>query len=481
MRDELADALFAEGQSEKVIVRELPVRFAAADTDEARAVGERIGARAVIIYRERETDGITEYIAYVVFTDSTVGLSVAGGEGAADGDVALTPQVNEGVAVPALKTSTIADLVGAAAGIIAYHDGEYGAAVTRLEAVADDDDSADSGIINFYLGSAYAYESRDDDASAALDRSIAYYEQRVADGERLGPQDQLVLARVYSGRGRIENHRDNAAAAIGWYEKAIGLREGLLARAVDLERPSDVYTTFARTYAEMGDMYRLQGDDEEATFWAQRARDEAVSVGNDDSDPQALVDRGAALFFAGDCGTAVSTLERAIERDPDNIDALNNLATFHLIQGDFAPALAGFERILELQPGDVTAREQIAYSFLLRAFSSDDYFEPSHITDAERIFADILEDEPTNREAREQLANLASWRSSTAQIDTNATIIGDTLTTTKSQTLWDTDPAQRELAMTAIADLIEQRRIIATELQPDSIPAQLDVAGAYVE
>ncbi|MER3439243.1 MAG: hypothetical protein C4346_17560, partial [Chloroflexota bacterium] len=76
-REEFADALYRQGQTERIVVRELPVRFDARDTAKARALGKRIGARAVIIYRQdRGADGKTQYVAYVVFTDPSAGLTI---------------------------------------------------------------------------------------------------------------------------------------------------------------------------------------------------------------------------------------------------------------------------------------------------------------------------------------------------------------------------------------------------------------------
>ncbi|MCC6792921.1 MAG: adenylate/guanylate cyclase domain-containing protein, partial [Thermomicrobiales bacterium] len=64
-KDQLADTLYSQGQTEQIVVRELPVKFDASDTERARELGTRIGAEAVIIYRLDESveDGPPTYIA----------------------------------------------------------------------------------------------------------------------------------------------------------------------------------------------------------------------------------------------------------------------------------------------------------------------------------------------------------------------------------------------------------------------------------
>ncbi|MEA2531049.1 MAG: hypothetical protein QOG89_2693, partial [Thermomicrobiales bacterium] len=202
-QDELADALYTQGQAQRVVVRELPVRFDGGDTAKARALGKRLGARAVVIYRAEERGDIKRFVAYVVFTDPKIGLAVGGRPTGTSGDPsqlanqARTVQVKEGVEVPALRTETLGQLVNAAAGIIAYNDDRIREAIEHLElALPGDPADPHVGIVNFYLGNAYDVDNQDVAAVAAIERAIAHYEARTATGEQLPPQDELIFVKT---------------------------------------------------------------------------------------------------------------------------------------------------------------------------------------------------------------------------------------------------------------------------------------------
>ena len=491
---ELADALFSQGQTQRIVVRELPVNFDASDTGKARRLGRRINAKAVIIYRADAgaTDGKGKYAAYVVFTDPEIGLEVgsqpqaagvaSAGEAvqAASGAQQLV-RLREGVEAPALRTDTLAELVDASAGIIAYHEDRSREAIEHLElALPRDQTAADNGIISFYLGNAYQLDAQDAPAATAFERAIAFYERRQAAGP-LGPQDELVLLKCYLQRGRIASFADDYAGALTWYQKGVGLRDDLLARAGGLERPSDVHATFARLYAQLADAYRATHDTENATFWTQRARDEAGAIGAAarPDDARAFVEQSSALTFAGDCVGALASIERALAIDPKNVDAVFNASIVQYEQGRPDLAEQSLQRVLELRPDDVGARLQLANLRQLRAFSGGDYFEPAYLSQAADLYTQVLALDPTNLVAHRQLADMAEWRGAGATFDVTALLAGDAFAVAKSQAVWDIDPARRQTALDAFAASIEQRRVLASELRPGDVDAQLALANAY--
>jgi tetratricopeptide (TPR) repeat protein len=494
-KGELADALFSQGQTQRIVVRELPVNFDASDTGKARELGRRIHAQAVVIYRADAgaTDGKGKYAAYVVFTDPEIGLEVGGQpqEASATGADALQAAaggqelvwLREGVEAPALRTDTLAELVSASAGIIAYHEDRSREAIEQLElALPHDETAAANGIVSFYLGNAYQLDNQDERATTAFERAIDFYERRQAAGP-LGPQDELVLLKSYLQRGRIASFAGDTDGALAWYQKGVGLRDDLLARAGDLERPSDVHATFARLYAQLADAYRAKQDTENVDFWAQRAREEAAAIGAAarSDDARAFVEQSSALVFAGDCVGALASIDTALAIDPRNADALFNASIIQYEQGRPDLAEQSLQRVLELRPDDVGARLQLANLRQLRAFLDGNYFEPTYLTQAADLYEDVLKLDPTNLVAHRQLAEMAEWRGTGATFDMTALLSGDAFSVAKSQASWEIDPTRRQAGLDADADAIEQRRVVASELRPDDFGAQLALAYAYFD
>jgi len=414
--EELEEALFVQGDSERIVIRELPVKFDAGDIGKAREMGDRIGARAVVIYRSEEQDDRQQYTAYVVFTDPSVGVTV--------GTTPVSPDENEtvfqpggiiiqqSVPVPVLRTASLAQLVDATAGIIAHDEGRYGEAIQLLEdARAADSAGRDIGLIDYYLGSSYWYTSRNDEAVEAYGRAIAELDERLEAG-RIPAQDTLVLARAYLDLGRIRLTQDDDAwadEAQGLFESALDLREDLLARQQQLERPSDIHVTYAQVYAMMADLYRLRGATDEQEHWESRAREEAAAIGTsgDPDDGQLAVQEAAARGLAGDCFGALAATERALDADPDDLDALILVATIQLIQGRPDLAEAAIGQAIAVRPDAITFREMAGLTRLWRGIGNRAYFEPAYIVDAEERYRDLLAVDSTNVNAHRRSA---IWR-----------------------------------------------------------------------
>ncbi|RIK46091.1 MAG: hypothetical protein DCC58_04325 [Chloroflexi bacterium] len=486
---ELADSLFAGGQTRDVVIRELPVKFDARDTDKARSLGKRIGAEAVVIYRSEESPetGRDEYVAYVVFTDPTVGFSVASagnpvGTGPDAGSRSgAVVDVRDGVAIPVLRTEQMTELVDAAAGIIAYQESNFRDAITHLRRVPLDDDP-NTGIVAYYLARALALDGQVEQATPLLDRSIAFYEERSAAPGGLGPQDMLILVEVYMQRGRAERFDNNWDGALTWFHKGVSLREALLARADDLEHPADVPAVFARLYAELADVYRIKGDSEQHRFWSVRAGQEADAIraaAASDEDTAALNQEATARFVAGDCVNALAVAELAIKADPKGIDPYIAASTIAMFQGRDDLAVSYIEQLFIERPEEPRAYQQLTYYYWLRVIAKDGYFEPAYLDDAESFYREILATDPTNPVALRLLANASEWRADSEMTDLSALLSGDTLSYAKSQELWRNDPERFAAALSATASAIDQRRTIATELAPGVVNDELALAQAY--
>jgi tetratricopeptide (TPR) repeat protein len=488
--EELEEALFVQGASGRIVIRELPVKFDAGDIAKARKMGDRIGARAVVIYREEAQDNRRQYTAYVVFTDPAVGVTVGTSPVSSDESDAVVQQggiiIQQSVPVPVLRTASLAQLVDATAGIIAHDEGRYREAIQLLEeARAADSAGRDIGLIDYYLGSAYWYTSQYEPAAAAYGRAIDEFKRRLDEG-RIPAQDMLILARTYLDLGRIRLTQDDDAwseEAQASFESALDLREDLLSRRTQLERPSDIHVTYAQVYAMLADLYRLRGATDEQQHWESRAREEAEAIGasGDPDDGKLAVKEAAARGLAGDCFGALAATDRALAVNPNDLDALILAATLQFVQNRPDLAEAAIERAIAAQPDSLTAHELAGLVRLTRGIGDRAYFEPAYIADAEGRFRDLLAVDPTNANAHLWLGDLAKMRSDAHLIDSTAVSRGDEINTTMSSTLWKADPAHHDAAVAALGQAIEEYRIVAYELEPGNLGARMDLAGLYVE
>lgn len=489
VQDQLADVLYAQGQAEQVIIRELPVRFDARDTDKAREIGRRIGAKAVIIYRADAAgnDGSKQYTAYVVFTDPSVGLTIGAASNVAAGGAApsadQTIREKEGVPVPVLKTDSLDELINAAAGIIAYDHDEARKAIEYLQlAMPREENAPNTGIVSFYLGNAYNLDNQPELAAIAYEKAAAFYRQRTADGEIPGPQDQLIMVKTELERGQVAAYQGNWDLALSWYQRALDPRSDLLAHADSLERPTDVHATYARLFTLMADAYRFKGMSEDQRAWTQRATEEigTLSAAAAPTDGYALVQESSSLFFAGDCAGAMRVLNSAIALDPADSQALMNAGIISLSQQRPDLAQGYWQNIIQHHPQDIEARQILASASVLQGLGAD-YFEPAYLMQAETYEREIIGLDPANLYAHEALASLAALRASATIMDSTALTTNDAFSVAKSQYAWPLVPARRQAALDDYQAIIDERRLIANELQPGDVTAQVEVAEAYLQ
>lgn len=515
---ELAIGLSDTGQ--QVVVHELPVNFDSNNLDEARSLGLKIDADAVLIYRENASDstGSGRYVAYIVFT-RPLATSGFGGTGtvytaAVDSTNQLPSTLDAGIPVPALHARTRdevgKDFVNAAAGIIAYERGRYAASIALLkEAHPDDLDSPNAGIVNYYLGLAYWMNHQDQEAKTAQGQAAKVFEQRLQTSRELSTQDQLILVKSYVELCFMTGFDDDWDGAISWCEKGTQYRDSLLAKADALNRPAEVQLTYYWLYSLLADAYGAKEKPEDQKYWLTRAGDEAKDLGlrATPDDPYPLIDQAGARFYAGDCVGGVDALHRALALNPTDdrllIDAHNNLGILYYFQG--RPDLAEQEwlQAAAIDPNDIVSRGNLASlmqdlsgmeasgdladqpsgdfaSLLQDQDSTERYLDLGYLAQAKDFYHQILAIDPANQNAHDQLAQLAWWRAQSAAVmDPTALLSGDALALAKSQGLWDTDSGRIQMALEAYGEAIQERRTVATELAPDDPQAKADVAAAY--
>ncbi|MPZ16794.1 MAG: tetratricopeptide repeat protein [Luteitalea sp.] len=100
--------------------------------------------------------------------------------------------------------------------------------------------------------------------------------------------------------------------------------------------------------------------------------DEAERIGKTliSSDPDDLDSyRGLARLYLdiGDPESSVATLQQALERSPDDVNLLQELAETHNKGGKFDDAVEIYERVADLQPRDPVARLRLAQFFQEKA------------------------------------------------------------------------------------------------------------------
>ena len=490
IQDGLADALFVQGQAEQVVVRELPVRMSSDDSERARQLANRIGAEATIIYRvESDANGSETYVAYLVFTDPSVGLIVQGEKSDPTADPLTqagqqtAPRIKDGVDVPLIRTDSLTELIDSAAGILAYNDDRTRQAIEHLELARPADSSApNTGIVNYYLGNAYAADFRDSEAMSSYQIAVDYYETARQSDSGLSAQDTLLYIKSCISASRFAQDAGDWTGALSWLARGAALREELLAQQDSLERPGEARAALALLYGEMSNVYRFQGDSINEQTWAEKAQGEldALAESAAPDDAKTRVQEASVRYAFGDCAGAIAASEAAIRIDPDNTNARFNIASVATFTGRRDLALEQWEAILALKPDDVGARQQLANGWVLTAVSVDrGYVDLEYLVRAEQHLRDILALDPTNLEAHRGLASIWEWRALAATMDMTAAISLDDISLAQSQALWRQDSQRRETALHAHGEAIFEWRILASELRPSDPETAIGIADAY--
>ncbi|HKG26870.1 MAG TPA: hypothetical protein VKB09_14570, partial [Thermomicrobiales bacterium] len=475
----LADA----GSTRQVVVRDLPVQYDAGDLATARDVGKRIGAEAVIVYGAEEHDDQTNYVAYLVFTDPHLGRTFLSRAptvltGADPAPAPATTRIQEAIAVPVLRAPSADALAEAGAGIVDYQAGRIGRAIAHLQsALSGGIEGTDAGLINFYLGSAYALDDHTTATRAAYTAAATAYEER-ATTERLGPQDELVLVTTYLALGDLAREAGDWSTAQQWLHKGITHRDELLAQASGLDRPSDVNEAYTRLYGQLAVVNRAIGDREEELFWTQRMNDElqtfAQSVAGNDR--TGLVRLSATRLAVGDCAGAVDAINRALVVAPGDADALLNAGAIAYLQSDLQSARDHLGGAPVDDPIGVRAHDELGLITGMSAVkSTDGYVEPALLEEAVAVLSPVAS--PSSLAMQESGA-AGAWQGAAFLEDLTALFGGDDLTAAKSRVEWTVDPVRRQAAMDAYTDAIARLSVLAAR-RPNDPAVTTALAGAY--
>ena len=108
-------------------------------------------------------------------------------------------------------------------------------------------------------------------------------------------------------------------------------------------------------------------------------------------------DLGVLYYNQGDKEKALGHYEQAARLEPQNLNLQKNLADFYFVEsGRVEDALAGYKGVLEVDPGDVEAL--MSMGLICEALERPE--------DARHFYNRVLENEPWNVDARQQLENL---------------------------------------------------------------------------
>ncbi len=108
----------------------------------------------------------------------------------------------------------------------------------------------------------------------------------------------------------------------------------------------------------------------------------------DPEDKDAIANLALAYDFLGQRDEALATYTRALEKNPGDKDLLFNLARLHFLGGEYDKAVELFNRVLEASPDDYDANLQVGNAYLSMA----DEFRKK-LVEKENAGQDITEDE----------------------------------------------------------------------------------------
>lgn len=495
-RDQLADYLRQMGHEGQIVMRDLPVTFDARDILQAQQLARRIGAAAVVIYREepgaptagrgpgsaappaaQATPASLRHVAYIVFADPSLGVEIPVRQETLTGTPpALTYRTKEGVEVPRLEAADLGRLMEAAAGILLYDQDHYLAAVAHLRNAlpADGPPGATDGLVSFYLGNAYALIKQDAQAAAAYDAAIKRYTGQA----RLSVQDRLVLAKAYTARGFLyfaANQLDQEEAAL---RQAVALREPLDKDQSALADPAifrEVHNTFGTAYVYLLETARYRQDQDTTDLWLRRAQEAAQALRTRPDDHRARLVAVWMTARTGDCEAAYQLAQDLLRQDPANLAVHQQLwqlaATRDTNLYTSIEAKQHLDAALAINPHSLPDLQMLLNYYVLRTI----FLDPDYIRDVQATADRILEVDPGNVQALETVVQTVVNYTELRLSDDTGLItfpIGDVRTFQKQQVARSTDLAQ---VQQVVAQFDSARPYVvrwAEEVQPQA-PAPL--------
>ena len=500
--DRLADALRQMGHEGQIVMRNLPVTFDARDTAQAQELARRIGAQAVVIYREEDAstpssasapDGMAglaspplqaaeattattrtaRYTAYVVFADPQMGVEIPVPQRSASGGVqTLTFKTKEGVEIPRLETTDLGRLMEATAGILLYDKDRYLPAIAHLSNAlppAGEPATQSDALIYYYLGAAHYLINENEKAAEAYDRGIEIY----AANPRPSLQDRITYARALSTRGLLYFDAGDPEAAERTLSRATSLREEVDRDQSALSDPA----TFRRVHETFGNayVYRMQveqrpngGDPEAAKLWADRARQEAEALLSREDDWRGRLSGIWMTYRTGDCEGAYTLGQDMLADDADSryghqvlwrIAAMRDKTIVNSETKQHIDALA------RLDPNDLTVLQMLSSYYTMAHYFND----PGYVESLRETLDAILEVDPYNVGALDNYANLMYFKT-LPSLDLSATPIfygtGDERTFYKEHEEWIRDPQRTRDILAEIDQAREYVTRWKEEVQP---------------
>ena len=112
-----------------------------------------------------------------------------------------------------------------------------------------------------------------------------------------------------------------------------------------------------------------------------------------------LMELAQKYGWAKEGAKAIETYERVIELEPDNLEALKSLRDFYSWNDRSEDATRIMERIIELEPDNTDMKEKLAYRYMWDKREGD----------AIVLFEEVLREDPGRDKTRKMLADLYSW------------------------------------------------------------------------
>lgn len=498
--DKLADSLRQDGHENQIVMRDLPVSFDARDTQQAQAMGRRIGAEAVVIYREEGTPGggtantappgkvglanpLTQaqttittgatattnagmpstnagsahhYVAYLVFADPQLGVQIPVPQRDAQGNInGLSYRSKDGADVPRLETTDLDRLMELAAGILLYDKNHYLAALSHFKNAAranGSGDTATDALVDYYLGSAYYLINQDGEAATAFDSAIQNY----AKAPQLDIQSRLLYANALTTRAGIYFNAGDVESTQRLLDQAIALRKAISPDDMALNDPA----TFRRVHSTFGTAYigrmqveqgKPQADPEAVTYWAGQAKTEALLLSSKQDDNYALAASIWMTYRTGSCSAAYQQAQDIVLKDPNNVRAhqlLEQIAFARDGSLGSAEVQQQLAALLAIDPSSLPDLEMsLSYYSLQIAFA-----DPAYIKDLESTVQSILKVDPYNAAALQDYAQQAYFDTAAqlSGVPNGTWDVGDQRTYAAIRTRWAGDAAQVKAALSRI-------------------------------
>jgi tetratricopeptide (TPR) repeat protein len=217
-------------------------------------------------------------------------------------------------------------------GVVKQEQGDFDDAIDAYREAHGCDGTFAAPLVN--TGIIYMSQGESDKAFEIFERAIGV--------EEFNPQANINLAVIYRQRaGAADNQED--------YLKAVNhVRRALAGDSTSVP----AYNTLARVYFDLGkfDLARLVCLN-------------AMDLEKGENDPDILNTLGLIFMKLDDVTTALRQFKKAVEANPDYVDAHLNIGSIALSTRDSATAIKHFELVIALEPSHVEANLSLAVAY----------------------------------------------------------------------------------------------------------------------